>query len=201
MRPSTRLFATVKSAARYLEANTPTGLTGLQTHPSPRPALIYTYRRTLDKLAQMPQGSVYRQSTEALTKHRLAIIEAVIPDGHEAWLERVKKQIEATPDAYKKLQNPDGTLAHEELYAEPIDVWDGKIKRGQQKQEGSNTKADAEAKGRELQAEVEKVDKAAIDGELPLVKDLEVEPPLTADQYVFDYISICVNVANCAQNQ
>lgn len=184
MRSTARLLATVKSAARYLEANTPTGLTGLPTHPSPRPALIYTYRETLNKLKQFPESSVYRQSLEALTKHRLAVIEGVIPEGYEAWLERVQKQIQANTAAYAKLQNPDGTLAHEELYSEPIEVWDGKFKRGQQRQEGSNTQTEVEAKGRAIQQEIEEVDRAAEEGELPSVSDLEIEPPLNSEQYV-----------------
>ena len=46
MRNSLRLLAKVKPG-KFLEANTPTGLTGLTTHPAPRPALILTYRETL----------------------------------------------------------------------------------------------------------------------------------------------------------
>lgn len=188
MRPSSRLFATVKSAARYLEANTPTGLTGLPTHPSPRPALIYTYNQTLKKLAQFPESSVYRQSTEALTKHRLSIIEAEKPAGYEEWLGRVQKAIQANPNAYKQLQNPDGTLAHEELYKTENEVWDGMIKRGQQQVEGSNKKREVEAKGRAIEQEVATVDKAEKEGVLPTVADLEVEPPLDSDQYVITCI-------------
>lgn len=54
-----------------------TGLTGLYTHPNPRPALISLYNHTLKVLEKKyPQESVYRQSVEALTKNRLAIVEA-----------------------------------------------------------------------------------------------------------------------------
>jgi NADH dehydrogenase (ubiquinone) 1 alpha subcomplex subunit 5 len=93
MRATTRLLAAVKSA-RFLEPGAPTGLTGLHNHPSPHSTLSYLYSSTLDKLSHLPETSVYRQSTEALTKHRLQIVEAVKPEGLEAWNERLKKKLE-----------------------------------------------------------------------------------------------------------
>lgn len=54
----------------------PTGITGLYQHPNPRPALISLYNHTLKVLDQkFPKESVYKQSVEALTKNRLAIVE------------------------------------------------------------------------------------------------------------------------------
>jgi NADH dehydrogenase (ubiquinone) 1 alpha subcomplex subunit 5 len=73
MRASARLLT------RYLEAGRPTGLTGLLTHPAPRAALLSIYGTTLDKLKAIPETSVYRQSVEALTKHRMAIVEGMVP--------------------------------------------------------------------------------------------------------------------------
>ena len=61
-------------------------------------------------------------------------------------------------------------------------AWDGEYKRGQANQEGTNTSAEAEAKGRKVAEEVEMVDKAAVEGVIPNEDDLEVEPPLDADQ-------------------
>jgi NADH dehydrogenase (ubiquinone) 1 alpha subcomplex subunit 5 len=91
MRPTTRLWATVnKAKSRTLAPGQPTGLTGLLTHPAPRSTLIYLYSNTLDKLQQIPESSVYRQATEALTKKRLAIIKAVKPEGYDAWNERIQ---------------------------------------------------------------------------------------------------------------
>jgi NADH dehydrogenase (ubiquinone) 1 alpha subcomplex subunit 5 len=92
MRAATRLLARVKPQ-RLLEPGNPTGLTGLFTHPAPRSTLIYYYNSTLDKLKQIPESSVYRQSTEALTKHRLAIVESVKPEGYDAWEQRMDKHI------------------------------------------------------------------------------------------------------------
>lgn len=186
MRPTTRLlFASVKSAGKYLEPNTPTGLTGLTTHPRPRPALIYTYRKTLQRLAQLPANSVYRQSVEALTKSRLNVVESTIPEGYDQWLARVTKQIEASPAAYNKLKNSDGSLSSEKIYREKGISWDGEFKRGDQLPEGANTASQAETKARMVQAEMQKVDREEAEGILPTVEDLEPEPPLTAEQYVY----------------
>ncbi|KAK3065283.1 hypothetical protein LTS18_003157 [Coniosporium uncinatum] len=104
MRAALRLLAQVKpqSAQRFLEAGSPTGLTGLFTHPSPRSTLIYLYSSTLDKLKGVPESSVYRHSTEALTKHRLSIISAVKPDGFDAWQERIRKEVETHGDELKR---------------------------------------------------------------------------------------------------
>lgn len=182
MRSSNRLLATVKSAAKYLEANTPTGLTGLPTHPAPRPALIYTYRQTLTKLGQLPASSVYRQSAEALTKHRLKIVEETTPEGFEAWQERVKKQIDASP-AYNKYKKSDGSLGYEKIYEDIPVTWDGEVRRGDARQEGSNNMAEADRKATLIKTEVEHVEKAAAEGDEPTVDDLEVEPALTVEQY------------------
>ncbi|KAF2155019.1 hypothetical protein K461DRAFT_266348 [Myriangium duriaei CBS 260.36] len=94
MRATRTLRAVAQSSVKFLEAGAPTGLTGLLTHASPRPALISIYNLTLQKLQQMPESSVYRQSTEALTRHRLSIVEAVQPEGHSAWQGRVQKSLE-----------------------------------------------------------------------------------------------------------
>ncbi|KKK22121.1 hypothetical protein P175DRAFT_0502820 [Aspergillus ochraceoroseus IBT 24754] len=110
MRSTLRLLANVKPA-RYLEPFAPTGLTGLNTHPSPRPTLIYLYRSTLEKLKSFPESSAYRQSTEALTRHRLQVVESTKPPGFEAWLERVKKTVGAEPERFATLRQADGSYA------------------------------------------------------------------------------------------
>lgn len=110
MRSTLRLLANVKP--RYLEPFAPTGLTGLTTHPSPRPTLIYLYTTTLQKLSRFPESSAYRQSVEALTRHRLQIVESQKPPGFEQWLERVKKTVGAEPERFAQLQRSDGTFAY-----------------------------------------------------------------------------------------
>ena len=114
MRPSLRLLAIVKPG-RYLEAGNPTGLTGLLNHPTPRSTLLYLYGSTLDKLKGFPDHSVYKQSTEALTRHRMKIIESIKPEGFEQWQQRASELVEKNLDAfkpgskYKKLESDGGT--------------------------------------------------------------------------------------------
>jgi len=102
MRATLRLLAAVRpGAARYLEPGTPTGLTGLVTHASPRSTLLYLYSTTLDRLAAgVPEHSVYRQSVEAVTRHRLDLVEAAVPAGHAEWTVRAQKRIADHPDEF-----------------------------------------------------------------------------------------------------
>ncbi|TGZ83291.1 hypothetical protein EX30DRAFT_339489 [Ascodesmis nigricans] len=79
MRAALRLF-TPRSPAF-----TPTGVTGVLTHPHPRPTLLAVYNETLKVLSQLPSHSVYRKSAENLTKHRLAIVEAAKPPGFDEY--------------------------------------------------------------------------------------------------------------------
>lgn len=97
-RTLTRLAAVGKAGdaaagARYLEPGWPTGLTGLTTHPAPRATLLYLYAKTLDKLKAVPETSLYRQSVEAVTKHRMSIVRSVVPPGYPEWLEKTKSQL------------------------------------------------------------------------------------------------------------
>ncbi|KHJ36212.1 putative nadh-ubiquinone oxidoreductase kda subunit [Erysiphe necator] len=96
MRRTFRQLANAQTA-KYLEAGAPTGLTGLFTHVSPRSTLMYTYHCTLEALSKLPENSIYRQSTEAITKHRMAIVASVEPVGLEAYLEKVKATINSNP--------------------------------------------------------------------------------------------------------
>lgn len=94
MRNTLRLFAEVSRQPNYLHIGAPTGLTGITTHRSPRPHLLYLYNQTLSALSQLPPNSVYRQSTEALTRHRLAAVEATVPAGLEEWRSRIAAHVE-----------------------------------------------------------------------------------------------------------
>ncbi|OJD15564.1 hypothetical protein AJ78_04187 [Emergomyces pasteurianus Ep9510] len=110
MRSTLRLLADVKSA-RFLQPHAPTGLTGLTTHPRPRQALLILYTTTLNKLQSIPESSVYRQATEALTKHRLKIVESTKPPGYEKWQQEVQQQAAANPELVKTISTPTGALA------------------------------------------------------------------------------------------
>ena len=63
-----------------------TGITGLKVHPNPLPELTKTYENTISVLASIPANSVYRQGVEALTRHKLNIIQKA--NGDVAAVER-----------------------------------------------------------------------------------------------------------------
>ncbi|KAL8792298.1 MAG: hypothetical protein Q9195_005089 [Heterodermia aff. obscurata] len=106
MRAALKLLANVKPG-RFLEANNPTGLTGLFTHPSPRSTLLALYSEALDRLETLPEHSVYRQSTEAITRHRLSIVDSVKPEGYEGWIKASREKIEAHPEVFQHLASTD----------------------------------------------------------------------------------------------
>ncbi|WVO16815.1 hypothetical protein L204_104501 [Cryptococcus depauperatus] len=65
-----------------------TNLTGLPVHPDPLPALTAIYSNTLTSLGTLPPTSVYRQATEAVTKHRLDVVQKAQGD-----VEKVEKEL------------------------------------------------------------------------------------------------------------
>jgi len=110
MRTSLRRLAAVKPA-RYLTPGVPTGLTGLYTHPAPRSTIIFLYTSILEKLSFFPTNSVYRQSTEAVAKSRLAAAESIIPDGFMEWMEKTNQIMKEHPEVFT---TPEGGIPHEE---------------------------------------------------------------------------------------
>jgi len=191
MRRTYRLLASVKpTASQFLEPGAPTGLTGLRTHPSPRSTLVFLYRGTLDKLQALPEHSVYRQSTEAVTRHRLAAVEAAEPAGYADWLARATQLLHRHPDqfAVERTANIDGAAAWRAERGGSVflvrrapprrdqrDVeWDGEIDEGPEL-EGTRT------------AE-ERADQVLSATRRPLEDreqvEWEDEPRLTAEQYV-----------------
>lgn len=177
MRGTLRLLAKVQPA-KFLEVNAPTGLTGILTHPQPRPTLIYTYNQILNKLQALPESSVYRQSTEAITKSRLKIVQDTKPAGYEEWLARVKAEVDKHPAAYAHVMQNDGSIAFSEPFETTSEVWDGEPREafpeGPSPESVVNAKGEA-AKAEEVRQELE---------EVPRPSELEPEPPLDAEQYV-----------------
>lgn len=192
MRATSRLLAVVRPAARYLEPGTPTGLTGIATHSSPRSTLLYLYTSTLDKLKAAPEHSVYRQSVEALTKHRLALVEGVVPSGYEEWAERARKLIKENPEQFSATTGASRSGAaavkverggHAFVVARLPDEgdmrlreWDGEIDEGPEL-EGSRPLEERQG----LRQIFERKD---LNDEVGQVA-WEPEPQLTADQWVF----------------
>jgi len=76
-RPTRRLLAAVRPPKAT------TDLTGVAVHPDPLPALKQTYTETLSILSTLPPTAVYRQATEALTKHKAAIVDGANGDVHK----------------------------------------------------------------------------------------------------------------------
>lgn len=189
MRRTLRLLAGAQPS-RYLIPGNPTGLTGLYTHSSPRSSLLYLYSRTLEKLGEFPESSVYRQSIEALTKHRMAIVEAAEPPGYKEWAAKAQKILEENPEEFSIASDVkiDGAYARTvvsggKVYLhrhDPVEVdqrdqeWDGELDEGISSQ---GLKAEKE---RIVMAQ--SLDKKPLD--LPNKVQWESEPQLTAEQYV-----------------
>ena len=75
-----------------------TGLTGLKVHRDPLPELKKTYEATLQTLSSIPPTSVYRQGTEALTLHKLKVVERANGDVAAVERELDEGQIEESLD-------------------------------------------------------------------------------------------------------
>lgn len=189
MRRTLRLLAEVKPA-RYLEAGNPTGLTGLYTHSSPRSTLLYLYSKTLERVSRFPESSLYRKSVEAQTKHRLAIVEAAVPPGHEKWAERAQKVIEENPQEFsiKTSARVDGARAVPSVTGDYLFVhrtdpqerdmryqeWDG------ERDEGEGDEGLRGPEEREGSRFASMFDRKPL--ELPDKVKWEPEPQMTADQ-------------------
>ncbi|GAB7348263.1 hypothetical protein MBLNU459_g6253t1 [Dothideomycetes sp. NU459] len=179
MRAALRLLAAVPPQ-RFLEAGAPTGLAGLVTHATPRSALMYIYHTTLQKLATLPESSVYRQSTEALTRHRLQIVEATKPDGLDAWQQRVSALVEQHPDAFRKVPALADKAQFNYIYkdhasqAMDTEAWDADASLQKPEPEGPRSVTERAGQLAALSR-----DTGAESAKIPR---LEPEPPLTADQ-------------------
>lgn len=114
----------------------------------------------------------------------MKILEETKPPGHEEWLQRVTKAIEADPDAYSRFKRDDGSLAHEENSVQQKLSWDGLVTKSDARREGPGTETEAAQKIDYVVSDVTRTDKEAQEGVRARVSDLEVEPALTADQYV-----------------
>ncbi|CAK7269231.1 hypothetical protein SEPCBS119000_003464 [Sporothrix epigloea] len=187
MRAALRLMAGVKPA-RYLQNGAQTGLAGLYTHDTPRSTLLFLYSSTLEKLQAAPEQSVYRQSVEAITKHRMAIVEAVKPAGYDEWLAQTRKIVAENPDYFGRVAKlgVDGTATWRvekggrsfiiqdvpDLVDMRVKEWDGERDEGAER-EGARTME--ERADQVLSATRKSLEEA-------VTVTWEPEPALTADQ-------------------
>lgn len=174
---------------RFLEPGAPTGLTGLFANASPRSTLLYLYSSTLDRLKAVPETSLYRQSVEAVTKHRMSLVQSVKPSGYDEWLAKAREILEKHPEHFKETahKTADGSLAKGlerdgkffVLRQTEADIdsrykeWDGEADEGPEK-EGSRTLE-------------ERQDQGLISSRNPFEGEgieWTDEPKLTIDQYV-----------------
>ncbi|KAI1381805.1 ETC complex I subunit conserved region-domain-containing protein [Hypoxylon crocopeplum] len=193
MRSTFRLFAAVKPA-RYLQADTPTGLTGLYTHNSPRSTLLYLYSRTLEKLQQFPESSLYRQSVEALTQNRMSVVAAARPPGYDEWVAKAREIAKANPRLFNvttpssdpgkpsmrtavlQVETMGRLFVHRSdnvLDDEMYEEWDG------ERDEGPGTEG---LRGEEDRREHQMLFREPAEGLPDKQIKLEDEPQLTADQ-------------------
>lgn len=181
MRAALRLLASVQRSSQFLEPGAPTGLTGLVTHHSPRTTLLYIYHSTLEKLQQFPEHSVYRQSLEALTRHRMNILEAVKPAGIAEWQKRVEPIVDQHPEAFRKveLKTPSGEREINIIWKQgaldgmKTEEWDDLNPEYSAMPEGIRTKEERAYQkelGRDFVAERDAVPR------------IESEPPLSVEQ-------------------
>ncbi|KAG2159920.1 NADH2 dehydrogenase [Suillus bovinus] len=101
-----------------------TGIVGLAVHQNPLPELSNTYNSTLNVLASIPPTSVYRQGVEALTKHKLNIVQGA--NGDIASVEKqldegqIEESLDIAKDELKLAENMLEWKAWEPLEEKPL---------------------------------------------------------------------------------
>ncbi|GAB0133604.1 hypothetical protein EsDP_00002008 [Epichloe bromicola] len=181
MRPTTRVLA------RYLEPGTPTGLAGLWTHSSPRSTLLYLYGSTLNKLQSIPEKSLYRQSVEAVTKHRMNLVEKVVPAGYEEWAVKAKELISKNPEQFRVASGRvDGSEARTVKLGDRVFIIGAKHEAGDIRYEEWDGEADEGGELEGIRTPAERSDQVVWAEQKPLEDhekvEWEDEPQLTADQ-------------------
>ena len=103
-----------------------TNITGLDVNPAPLAELEARYTKTLALLTTLPEQSVYRQATTALTQQRLTIVEEARKQADAAkanpeQLESIYAEAEAKLDAGQLEQVLEQAVAEYRLAAKMID--------------------------------------------------------------------------------
>lgn len=176
--------------ARYLEPGTPTGLTGLWTHSTPRSTLLYLYTSTLNKLQSIPEKSLYRQSVEAVTKHRMGLVEKLTPPGYDEWVTKAQELVRKNPEQFRVTSGRvDGSEAKTVKLGNRVFVVGARHEAGDVRYEEWDGEADEGAELEGIRTAAERSDQAMWAERNPLEHhekiEWEDEPQLTADQYEF----------------
>ncbi|EST04525.1 ETC complex I subunit [Kalmanozyma brasiliensis GHG001] len=121
--PSPSLASTSTFAARVKKS---TNITGLDVSTSPLAELESRYQKTLSLLTTLPEASVYRQATSALTQQRLAIVTKYVGEANAVksqpeQIEGIYEQAEAELDAGQLEQVLEQAQAEYRLAAKMVD--------------------------------------------------------------------------------
>lgn len=147
----------------------------------------------MSKLQALPETSMYRQSVEAVTKHRMGLVEKIVPPGYEEWAAKAKELVNKNSAQFRVASGRiDGSEVrtvklgdkifvvgrkHEDV-DERIEEWDGEADEG------------AELEG--IRTAKEREDQVVWAERKPLEDHEKVEwqdePQMTADQYVYNPI-------------
>ncbi|XWW95024.1 hypothetical protein V2A60_002974 [Cordyceps javanica] len=178
---------TLRALARYLEPGTPTGLTGLWTHATPRSTLLFLYGSTLHKLQSLPATSLYRQSVEAVTKHRLSLVEQYTPPGYEAWATKARELVRSNPEQFRVASGRvDGSEARTVKLGDRIFVVGSRHLPGDERVEEWDGEENEGGELEGIRTPAERADQVVWAERKPLEDhekvEWEDEPQLTADQ-------------------
>ncbi|KAJ6444231.1 NADH-ubiquinone oxidoreductase 29.9 kDa subunit [Purpureocillium lavendulum] len=181
MRPTLRVLA------RYLEPGTPTGLTGLWTHGTPRSTLLYLYGSTLNKLQSIPESSLYRQSVEAVTKHRMSLVEQTVPPGYNEWSVKARELVAKNAEQFRVASGRvDGSEARTVKLGDRIFVVGAKHEEGDVRIEEWDGEEDEGGELEGIRTPAERKDQVIWAERKPLEDhekvEWEDEPQLTAEQ-------------------
>lgn len=178
---------TPRVLARYLEPGTPTGLTGMWTHSTPRSTLLFLYGSTLNKLQPMPETSLYRRSVEAVTKHRMGLVERMVPPGYNEWAAKARELVSKNPDQFRVASGRvDGSEARTVKLGNRIFVVGAKHDEGDVRYEEWDGEEDEGGELEGIRTPAERRDQVIWAERKPLEDhekvEWEDEPQLTAEQ-------------------
>ncbi|RDA85593.1 hypothetical protein CP532_0896 [Ophiocordyceps camponoti-leonardi (nom. inval.)] len=138
-------------------------------------------------LQEIPETSLYRQSVEAITNHRIGIVEQMRPHGHQEWAARAREIVRKHPEQFRVASGRvDGSEAQSISIGNRMFVVGSKHDRGDIRLEEWNGEENEGGELEGIRTPAERKDQVAWAerrpmGELDKV-EWENEPQLTAAQ-------------------